>query len=289
MTTTAQIDAFLACKRIGFAGVSTNPDDFSRAVFREFVARGYDVIPIHPTAKAIEGRPAFASVLDAPKLDAVFLMTPPRATETVVQDCNHAGVKRIWMHRGVGGPGAVEWHAVQYAKAFGIDVIEGECPMMFFPDAAKVHRVHGSLRRAFGHYPDVAENEPAAHRVPRAIGYGAVAWMLATWAMLAIGGIFAWKTGLASRFLVLPISFGVLAWIHAGPGRLAPLATAAWFTIAGLVLDALVLCALVERSAALLGSLTLTWIPYVLAFATAVFVGTRHQRPFVRTLKPAHV
>lgn len=105
MTTTAQIDAFLACKRIGFAGVSTNPSDFSRAVFREFVARGYDVVPIHPTAKAIEGRPAFASVRDANELEGVFIMTPPSATKSVVIDCQQAGVSRVWMHRAPGAKG----------------------------------------------------------------------------------------------------------------------------------------------------------------------------------------
>lgn len=289
MTTTAQIDAFLACKRIGFAGVSSNPADFSRAVFREFVSRGYDVIPIHPTAKKIENRPAFATVLDAPKLDAVFLMTPPSATEQVVQDCHHAGVKHVWMHRGFAGQGAVEWHAVQYAKAFGIDVIEGECPLMFLSHPDRVHRVHAGMRRAVGHFPDVAETAPAPHRVRRAIGYGAVAWLLATWAMLAIGGIFTWDTGLAARLVVVPAAFGLLAWMHAGPGRLAPLPTAMWFAITGLALDAIVLCGLVERSLAMLGSFTVTWAPYAVAFVVALVVGTHHQRPFARKLAPASI
>lgn len=288
MTTTAQIEAFLACKRIGFAGVSTNPSDFSRTMFREFVRRGYDVVPIHPTAQMIEARPAFASVLDAGKLDAVFIMTPPHATEGVVVDCHHAGVPRVWMHRGA-GTGSVEWHAVQYAKAFGIDVVEGECPLMFFPDTDRVHRAHACLRRAAGSYPEVAVTPPAPDRRWRAIRYGAFAWALATWTMLTLAGLFVWETGLGARVIALPLSFGLLAWFYVAPGRLPPLAMAGWFALTSLVLDAVVLCGGIQRSAALLGSVTLTWFPYALAFTTAIVVGTRRTRPFARPFTPVHV
>lgn len=288
MTTTAQIDAFLACKRIGFAGVSRNPSELSRTIFRELVARGYDVVPIHPTAKSIEGRPAFASVLDARPLDAVFVMTPPAATEEIVHECKQAGIRRVWMHRGA-GQGSVDWHAAHYARAFGIDVIEGECPMMFLPGTARIHRAHAAIRRATGHYPDAAPAARMPHGAWRALGHGAIAWALATWAMLAIGGMFTWHAGLAARLVVIPASFGLLAWLHAGPGRLSPLATAAWFAVAALALDALILCGLVERSPALLASTTQTWIPYVLGFAAAVGAATHRQRPFVRALRPAAV
>lgn len=276
MTTTAQIDAFLACKRIGFAGVSTNPQDFSRTIFREFVARGYEVVPIHPTAKMIEGRPVFHSVRDAAPLDGVFIMTPPEATESIVEDCHRSGVKRVWMHRGVGG-GSVEWHAVQYANAFGIDVVEGECPMMFFKDASRVHRAHACLRRATGHHPMVAAVSLGPPSLPhphlRAIGYGVVAWMLATWLMLIAGGLFDWKVALVARYLALPASLGLLAWIHATPDRLPPLKAAMWFVAVGVVLDALVLVKLLAISPPWL-------LPYALGFAAATWLGTRHTRAF---------
>ena len=39
------ITKFLECKRVAFVGVSRDPKHFSRALFREFVAKGYDPSP----------------------------------------------------------------------------------------------------------------------------------------------------------------------------------------------------------------------------------------------------
>jgi predicted CoA-binding protein len=41
MASKQAIDSFLSCRRIAIVGVSRNPKDFSRAVFRAFVERGY--------------------------------------------------------------------------------------------------------------------------------------------------------------------------------------------------------------------------------------------------------
>ena len=51
-TTRAEIDKFLSNHRIALVGVSRNPQDFSRAVFRELTARGYDVVPVNPLSLA---------------------------------------------------------------------------------------------------------------------------------------------------------------------------------------------------------------------------------------------
>jgi hypothetical protein len=48
VTERAAIARFLAGKRIALVGVSSRTEDFSRALFRELVARGYDVVPVHP-------------------------------------------------------------------------------------------------------------------------------------------------------------------------------------------------------------------------------------------------
>jgi predicted CoA-binding protein len=153
MTALADIREFLGQKRIAVVGVSQNPKDFSRAVFREFRDRGYDPVPVNPAANEIEGRPCFRRLQDVePPVDAVLLMTAPAVTDTVVRDCAEAGVKRVWMHRG-GGRGAVSEDAVRFCESSGISVIPGECPFMFLPEGAWFHRFHGLIRRVAGSYP----------------------------------------------------------------------------------------------------------------------------------------
>ncbi len=137
---------FLAQKRLAVVGVSRDPKDFSRGLFRELQKRGYDAVPVNPAGGEIEGRPCAARVQDIrPPVDGVLVMTPAGASEGVVRDCLEAGISRVWLHRGI-GPGAVSPAAVELCRQKGIAVVEGECPYMFLPAAGFFHRAHGFLR-----------------------------------------------------------------------------------------------------------------------------------------------
>lgn len=153
MTTLQSIGDFLAQKRIAIVGVSSNPKNFSRALFREFIRRGYDVVPVHPRAAEIEGRRAFPRVqrIDPP-VDGVLVMTPTQAALQVVRDCAEAGVPRVWLYRAV-GKGAVSREAVQFCQSGGIRVVPGYCPFLFWPDSGLIHKVHGAFVKLSGRYP----------------------------------------------------------------------------------------------------------------------------------------
>ena len=154
MTPRGRIDDFLAQRRFAMIGVSRGPGDFSRALLREFLKRGYEVIPVHPQCSEMEGRPCAASIAAvSPPVASVLLMTPPSVTEVLVRDCAAAGVKRIWMYRAAGA-GAVSERAVAFCSSAGIEVVPGECPMMFLPGASWFHRLHGFARRIRGTYPN---------------------------------------------------------------------------------------------------------------------------------------
>lgn len=154
MTTLEKIQDFLGEHRLAIVGVSQKPHDFSRVLFREFHQRGYDVVPVNPAAKEIDGQPCFASVLDVqPPVSAVLLMTTSAVTETVTKDCVSAGVGRVWMYRAGSGGGAVNDTAVELCESNGISVIPGECPLMFLPGTGLLHRAHGWVKRIMGSYP----------------------------------------------------------------------------------------------------------------------------------------
>jgi uncharacterized protein len=147
------IEDFLGQKRIAMVGVSRDPKHFSVALFEELCRRGYEMVPVNPKAPSIKGQHCFARVQDIqPPLKAALLMTPPEVTDTVVADCFAAGVTQVWMYR-AGGKGAVSTKAIEFCKSKGMEVIPGQCPFMFLPGAAGVHRLHGFLRKITGHYP----------------------------------------------------------------------------------------------------------------------------------------
>jgi uncharacterized protein len=147
------IDDFLAQRRIAVIGVSRDAKDFTRALFREFVQRGYDVVPVHPSATEVEGVPAMKSVRDVqPAVDGALVMTPAGATTGVVEDCIAAGVPRIWLYKAVGA-GAVNPEAVDLCDARKIPVVAGECPFMFFPGGKGFHGIHRFFRILTGTLP----------------------------------------------------------------------------------------------------------------------------------------
>ena len=151
--TRKQIHEFLSRKRIAVVGVSRDPKDFTRTLFREFAQRGYDVVPVNPAVQDIDGRQGFPTVKEIePAVSAALLLTSPAGTRTVVHDCAEAGVTRVWMYR-ASGAGAVDSEAVAFCRERGIDVIEGECPFMFLPNTGFPHRLHGLIRKICGTYP----------------------------------------------------------------------------------------------------------------------------------------
>ena len=153
MASKQAIDSFLSCRRIAVVGVSRDPKDFSRAVFRAFVERGYDAVPVNAAGGEVAGRPVASRVGEVwPPPEAALLMTPPAATDRVVRECAEAGVTRVWMHRG-GGQGAVSAEAVAFCRERGIEVVDGECPFMFLPGTGRFHGVHRFFRRLSGRLP----------------------------------------------------------------------------------------------------------------------------------------
>jgi uncharacterized protein len=141
------IDEFLALKRIAIVGVSNNAKDFSRMLFREFVTRGYDVVPVNPKAREIEGKRSYANLQQIPEpVEGALLMTPPAVNERIVHDAAGAGIQRIWIYR-------TSKEAVAFCHNADISVVAGECPFMFLPGGAWVHRLHGTILKIAGTYP----------------------------------------------------------------------------------------------------------------------------------------
>jgi predicted CoA-binding protein len=152
-TSRATIDDFLAQRRLAVIGVSQQKNDFTRVLFREFLQRDYDAVPVHPTATEIEGRPAFANIAKVqPAVDAALILVPAPGSLRVVQECIDSGVGRLWLYKAV-TTGAFSREAVDLCDRSGVAVVAGECPFMFFPRPGSIHAVHSFFRRLTGSLP----------------------------------------------------------------------------------------------------------------------------------------
>lgn len=153
MTSLNAIEQFLSNRRFAVVGVSRDPKDFSRTLFRELIERQYDVVPVNPLVSLVEERHCFASVKDInPPVTAALIMTSPLGSEDVVRDCVAAGVKSVWFYRAA-GKGSLSENAVSYCKEHHLEVVDGHCPMMFLRPTGFPHRIHRFISKMVGSYP----------------------------------------------------------------------------------------------------------------------------------------
>lgn len=153
MNTLTQIQDFLGKKRIAFIGVSRNEKDYTRGLFREMYSRGYDVIPVNPNAAEIEGMKCYNQISEiTPAPEAALILTPSLSLETILSECNYAGIKSIWVYNGK-DKGENLKQTGEYCKNNGISFIYGLCPFMFLKNSSFIHRFHGFITRLTGSYP----------------------------------------------------------------------------------------------------------------------------------------
>ncbi len=148
---------FLAQKRIAVVGVSDKRETGCNLNYKKFKDAGYQVYAVNPRIDKFDGDVCYPDLKSIPeKPDAVFMLTNPKVTEQVIQQCAELGIKRVWMHCMMGTkPGlaqsmtSVSQSAVEMCKANGITVIPGSCPNQFLkPDFG--HAAMRGLWRMFG-------------------------------------------------------------------------------------------------------------------------------------------
>ncbi|MBP1643456.1 MAG: hypothetical protein H6Q03_2125 [Acidobacteria bacterium] len=134
------VAAFLGGQRFAVAGVSRDPRQSANAIFRKLRASGYEVAPVNPAASEVEGVACYPDLASVPgEIDGVIVAAPPSAASALVAQCAARGVRRIWFHRAF-GTGSVADEAVAEARARGLEVLVGGCPLMYCAPVDPFHR-----------------------------------------------------------------------------------------------------------------------------------------------------
>ncbi|MGQ0614581.1 MAG: CoA-binding protein [Planctomycetaceae bacterium] len=117
------IDAFLAGDSFAVAGASRNRAKYGNKVLRAYLQRGRSVVAINPQEREIEGVPCYPDLASLPMpVHGLSIITPPPATERLVEHAAAAGIRHIWMQ-----PGAESPRAVDCAAALGLNCIADGC------------------------------------------------------------------------------------------------------------------------------------------------------------------
>jgi predicted CoA-binding protein len=117
----AQIEAFLAGSPFAVVGASPDRRKYGNKVLRAMIQAGRKVYPIHPTAKEVEGLPAYRSLAEVPEqLHGVSVVVPPEVTESIIDQLGELGIQHVWMQ-----PGAESEGSVEAGQKLGLNVIAG--------------------------------------------------------------------------------------------------------------------------------------------------------------------
>jgi predicted CoA-binding protein len=133
------VEGFLAQEKIAVVGVSDQRETGCNLAFRTFKENGYQVSAVNPRMTEFDGAPCYPDLKSIPeKPEAVFILTNPKVTEIIVQECVDLGIGHVWMHCMMGtkpgltpGMTSVSQDAVRVCSENGIAVIPGSCPNQF--------------------------------------------------------------------------------------------------------------------------------------------------------------
>jgi predicted CoA-binding protein len=112
--------------RIALVGATNHAWKYGSIIFNDLAQRGFTVLPINPSAGAVHGVPAYASVAEAPgPVHIVNFVVPPEVAIDVVRLLDPAVCDVVWFQ-----PGASDAVVVREAERKFSTVIAGDCIMV---------------------------------------------------------------------------------------------------------------------------------------------------------------
>ncbi|HUU84249.1 MAG TPA: CoA-binding protein [Phycisphaerae bacterium] len=106
-------------RTVAVVGASTDRAKYGNKSVRAHRQQGWEVYPVHPTADAIEGLKAYASLRDVPvRVNRVSLYLPPDLGLEVLPDIAKAGPEEFFVN-----PGAESEELVAAATRLGLEPI----------------------------------------------------------------------------------------------------------------------------------------------------------------------
>lgn len=110
---------------IAVVGCSPEPDRTSHQIARSMQARGYLIIPVHPSGGEILGETTYADLEQIPAdiaIDIVNVFLRSERTLPVAEAAVRRGAKALWLQQGV-----VNEDAYRVGRAGGLEVVMDAC------------------------------------------------------------------------------------------------------------------------------------------------------------------
>lgn len=112
---------------IALIGASNDKQKYGNKIYCDLKGKGYNVTPINPKEKTIEGDKAYNSIEEMPKLpDIANFVVPPPIAMKIAQNISKLGVKHLWFQPGSESNELETW----LKNADGIEYLINACIMV---------------------------------------------------------------------------------------------------------------------------------------------------------------
>jgi len=121
--TDEEIKKFYELRNIAVVGMSKNPEKAAHYVPKYLVEKGYNIIPVNPTANEILGKKSYSELSDIPeRVDIVDVFRPSDQALPVIDEAIKLNPKVIWLQEGIHNA-----EAESLAQKAGIEVVFNRC------------------------------------------------------------------------------------------------------------------------------------------------------------------
>ena len=149
MLSKQNITDFIEKKNLAIVGVSRSGKKFGNAVLKDLRAKGYNTFAINKSGDEINGEQSYVDLKSVPeKLDGLVTVVPPSETIKVVQAAKAAGIGHVWMQQG-----SESKEAIEFCRQNDINLVHGECIMMFAEPVKGFHAFHRWIWKILGKLP----------------------------------------------------------------------------------------------------------------------------------------
>ena len=148
-TTRQQLDNFFTASPLAIAGVSRDTKKFGNAVFKTLLDRGLKVYALNPNIGEVNGQPCYKKINDLPeKARSMIILTKEDKALPILEEAVASGIRNFWFHNKV-----KDTAILKIIEENNLNLIQGECILMFAPPVTGFHKFHRFLRGITGRLP----------------------------------------------------------------------------------------------------------------------------------------
>lgn len=104
--------------------------------------------PVHPHLDSIEGVPCVAHISQLSEaVRSVVIVVHPENAVKVVAECYEHGIRHIWLQQG-----AESDEAIASMEEHGVNLIHGQCILMYLEPVKSIHALHRWINKVRGVY-----------------------------------------------------------------------------------------------------------------------------------------